>query len=201
MFDESVFFLSTWWTKNKNALFCANFARQILKRLMLNTWPPSSPAIELQSAVCVVQKASCLEKKYRTEKFGIDLHIRLTETTRNEIQKCQKYRPLHFPFCIKMVVNPGGVVVGDGGAVVLQYTGKDILVYLGQKASCNSVASPRILLLISVSERRVNWSMTKCIDTVEVWLLCNSCFGSVWPLLSWRKYVWIKSTQSTSSYF
>ena len=55
-----------------------------------------------------------------------------------------------------MVVNHGGVVVGDGGAVVLQYTGKDILVYLGQKASCNSVASPRILLLISVSERRVN---------------------------------------------
>ena len=52
-----------------------------------------------------------------------------------------------------MEAKHGGEVVGVDGAVI-RYIVKDIPVYLGQKASCNSVASLRILVLISNSERR-----------------------------------------------
>ena len=46
---------------------------------------------------------------------------------------------MHFPFDIKMKVNRGAVVVGDGGAV-LQCTVKDIPTCLGQRVLGNSVS-------------------------------------------------------------
>lgn len=43
-----------------------------------------------------------------------------------------------FLFALKMIVNLGGIVVGDGGAV-LRCTVKDIPIDLGQKVARNSV--------------------------------------------------------------
>ena len=54
--------------------------------------------------------------------------------TRREIQQCRKYRPLHFPFRIKMKANHGGEVVGEDGAVI-RCSVKDIPVYLAEIAS------------------------------------------------------------------
>lgn len=71
--------------------------------------------------------------------------------------------------CSKMKINRGGVVVGDGEAVVqCTQVVKSIPVYLGQKASCNRVATLGILLHKSISDRSVRCCMTEGIDTVNL---------------------------------
>ena len=103
-------------------------------------------------------KGSLSQKECQTEKPGTGLFAPKTTPCNNiSLLKNTTVKFKNSILCIKMEVNRGGVVVGDGGAV-FQCTQpvKYIPFYLGQKASCNRrVATPGILLHKSIGDRPV----------------------------------------------
>lgn len=60
--DESVCFLSHLWTKNKSTLCCTNLAHEILKRVMLNSWPPSSAALNCKAQNVLFKRLPVLKR-------------------------------------------------------------------------------------------------------------------------------------------